>query len=154
MPTIDMKKLSKELGKLQERIKKDIDLGVSRSTQRGRSLLVRKTPVDQGQAKAGWRATNNLITNSAPHIGILERGARPHKVSREGIESLTRWVMRVLTIRAKKKQSRQKQARGVAFAIAKKIEKEGQKGTFFIEKTIPKISKILKQEVEEQLKKK
>lgn len=60
--------------------------------------LARATPVYTGMLKAGWHVRQIPGTepgwsteNSVPYMGIIEKGARPHGVSREGIEALTRW---------------------------------------------------------------
>lgn len=182
MPTLDMRDLAKMFRKLPEQVRKDVDMGVRLAAQRGRTHLVKKTPVDTGQARVSWKVTDTTIHNDAPHIGILERGARPHKVSPEGIEALTRWALRTLSVKpkargkredtkkkktvkkgkktpGKKKAPRKResltetQARSVAWAIAKKLEREGQPGKFFVEKSLPQIKKFLQLEIESQLRK-
>ncbi len=184
MPTLDMAQLGKMFKKIPAKVRRDVDKGIQLAAHRGRTHLIKKTPTDQGQARNSWVATKKTIRNDAPHIGILERGARPHKVSREGIESLTQWALRTLTVRRKKagkkspkkgkkagkkspkkgkkagkktprvrKGLKEPQARAVAFAIAKKIEQEGQQGKFFVQKSLPRIKGFLKKEIEEQLRK-
>ena len=178
MPTLNMKQLAKMFKKLPEQVRKDVDTGIKLAAQRGRNHLSKKTPVDQGQARVGWRTTATTIYNNAPHIGILEKGARPHKVSREGIEALTRWAMRVLSVKGKprkkgdkagkktpkklkkkagkktprkRKGLQESEARAVAFAIAKKLEKEGQPGKFFVHKSMRQIRRFLEIEITAQL---
>ena len=68
--------------------------GVKIAKQRGVALLKRRTPVDTGMMKNAWAATKFGIENSAPYAGIIERGARPHKVNREGVEAIRDWVLR------------------------------------------------------------
>lgn len=95
--------------------------GALRGAQRGRAIVVKETPVDQGEVKAGWkvrpgdpnvlRGKRTLrakifgiklasLDNSAPHAGIVELGARPHGVSEEGMVALTDWVLRHIAIGA------------------------------------------------------
>jgi len=142
---VDIRDLHKYLARDIKKATKAIEEGQAAAAQRGRTVLVRKTPVDTGQMKGAWKAGKDYIHNDAPHAGIVEKGARPHKVSRAGIESLTEWARRQLGLP-------DDQAKSVAWAVAKKLEKEGQKGTFFVEELTPKIAKMLQQEVERRLK--
>lgn len=124
---------------------------------KSRVALVRKTPVDRGQMKNGWRVAGDArysprkgrapirIVNDAPYAGVVERGARPHRVNRAGRESLEDWARRQLGVS-------RKEARAVAFAIAKKLEKEGQKGLFIVQDALPGLRATLKQEFETLLK--
>lgn len=63
-----------------------------------RGRLTKKTPVYTGMLKAGWRVKPLVgsdhgwgVENPVPYMGVIEKGARPHGVSKEGIEALTRW---------------------------------------------------------------
>lgn len=65
---------------------------------RCQAALAKKTPVYTGMAKAGWTVRRLpgpepgwATENGVPYLGVVEGGARPHAVSREGIEALTRW---------------------------------------------------------------
>lgn len=111
-----------------------------------RTLLSRRTPVDTGQLKSSWHVTKDGVRNDAPHAGIIEKGARPHKVSYAGIQSLTEWAERQLGLPPEK-------AKAVAWGIAKRIEREGQQGTYFVEKSMDDIAIALKRAVVRQLKK-
>jgi hypothetical protein len=96
--------------------------GALRGAQRGRAIVVRETPVDQGQLKNAWkvepgnkamllgkgliaravRFVNGMtlaeLRNTAPHAGIVELGARPHPVSPEGIQAIADWALRNLDL--------------------------------------------------------
>lgn len=114
------------------------------------------------------------ILNDAPHAGIVELGARPHHVSAEGIEALTAWVKRhigtptqgphwqrpnygpKLPSQPGPKMPRRagaslpsvdKEARAMAWAIAKKIEKYGQVGYYVVERAMPQLARFAVQEV-------
>ncbi len=193
--------LPRVLAAHEKTLPKAIQAGIRLAAERGRTHLMRQSPVDLGQYKNSWRVKETgagpTIINDSPHAGIIELGARPHKVSREGIEALTAWVLRKLTTssgklkgkakygptykkpskygpskpsvfgpskgqskasQAKAKAARiknladaQKAARGIAFAIAKKLEKEGQKGHFIVDKSMPQLSKFLAAEVARQV---
>lgn len=96
--------------------------GALRGAQRGRAIVVRETPVDQGQLKNAWKVepgdkalllgkgmiaravrfvmgmTLAELRNTAPHAGIVELGARPHPVSPEGILAIADWAYRNLDL--------------------------------------------------------
>lgn len=70
------------------------------------------------------RTEDGAVTyNDAPHSGIVEEGARPHYVSREGVEALKRWCVRKLGLS-------EKEADSAAWAIANKIAAVGTTGRF------------------------
>ena len=129
-----------------------------RAANRSRVALVRKTPVDRGQMKNAWRVAGDArysprkgrapirIVNDAPYAGVVERGARPHKVSRAGRESLEDWARRKLGVS-------RKEAKAISFAIAKKLEKEGQKGLFIVQEALPEMRRTLQKEFESLLRK-
>jgi hypothetical protein len=92
---------------LNERVvRRAIAVGALAGAHRGRALIVRRTPTDQGQLRASWKvkpgaeefdAAGKLLAeliNDAPHIATVELGARPHKVSREGWLAIYEWVRR------------------------------------------------------------
>ncbi len=133
------------------------------AANRARTMLVRASPVYTGIFRNAWRVRLNpgknqgaTVENDAPHAGIIEKGARPHPVSREGIEALTLWAKRKLlhgASRAAAKRVSKKnrgsvtadidaEAKRIAFAIAKKISQVGQKGLFLVEKRMGKFSKF------------
>lgn len=71
----------------------------------GKVIVKRATPKDRGLAQNSWQANMGpknarpptpaaWLSNSAPYIGILEKGARPHKVSLEGQRAIYEWVER------------------------------------------------------------
>jgi len=131
--------------------------GARRGAFRGKAMLVKATPVDQGEMRAAWKVRSFAflremaeIDNDAPHAGVVEMGARPHKVSREGIEALTAWVWRhrkslglvTASGRARGGEAAKAKARSIAWAIAKKIEKRGQRPTYFIRNLLPDIGRV------------
>ena len=80
-------------------VAKTDDMGIT-------DLGVYKNSHHAEQTEYGARAFND-----APHSGIVEAGARPHFLPKEGIEALERWAIRKLGVA-------EKDARGVAWAIA------------------------------------
>ena len=153
-----------------------IKRGMSSGTMFGRALLTKKSPTDQGQLRNSWklvdfpggarsRSTMTQLVNEAPHAGIVERGARPHRVSQEGIEAITQWVWRNRRSfklgkvsgpiqrgtkggrKAVQRASELEQCKGIAFAIVWKIRRKGQAPTWFVRDSMPKISSVTRREV-------
>lgn len=121
--------------------------GLKAGAHRGRRMLVRATPrVYTGQLKASWvlrerGRTGPELTNVAPHAGIVERGARPHAVSAEGMAALERWAHLVLGLN-------DNDAKRAAWAIAQKFRREGQRGTFYVRDSLGKLRDLARAEVE------
>jgi hypothetical protein len=129
------RELRTDLTRAAEQIKAGVRIGL----QRGRTHLARQTPVDTGVHRAAWRVrpgrdghTLGELVNDAPMIGVLERGARPHPVSREGIEAIAAWCRRKFAVDEKTSIS-------IAYAIARKIRQHGQRGLFFVRNSTPQI---------------
>lgn len=95
------------------------------------------------RAKGGGSA----VINEAPHAGIVELGARPHKVSKAGVEAIAGWVRRKLrkkfqprsaeTGHYKTKKFDEDEAMSIAWAIAQKIRKFGQKPRYVMRDSLP-----------------
>jgi hypothetical protein len=156
--------------------------------------MARHSPVDRGRLKNGWVILSRLgivdMVNNAPYAGVIERGARPFKISPEGLEALTGWVKRKLIGKGhrenaewaarrsasferdqygpvspfkqygpkqKRRKSRvqqlvdegiDKEAKRIAWAIAKKFERLGMRGKFFIRSNLPTLVRLASDEVE------
>lgn len=149
--------------------------GVTRAAHRGKVRLVAATKekgVDYlGQFRNSFhvdeRPSGPVLYNDAPHAGILELGARPHPVSKEGIDALTEWAKVKLmesgprrpakksvplTAKAdaaygKRVDDFEAEARSIAFAIARKIRREGQKGRFIFRDELPTLVRYVAEEV-------
>jgi hypothetical protein len=95
----------------------------------------------QGTYKNGFRATDRGVVNDAPHAGIVEEGARPHKVSKEGREAIKRWCMIKLGLD-------EANAESASWAIAKTIEQHGQEGRHVMRKALPMAKKFFREELQ------
>lgn len=128
-----------------------------------------------GELRKGWEvsrtSTGAELLNDAPHAGIVEKGARPHKVNEEGMKALTQWVFRKFFGRSFKigsgrgvrrrgnaeetklnrRRKQLREAKGIAYAIAQKIEREGQAPRFFVKKRMGKFGKMLKLHIEKSI---
>ena len=155
--------------------------GCDRAALRSQAVMAKRTPTDQGQLKGSWRVhlgaldTSGAVVelaaliNDAPHAGIVELGARPHKVSPEGWAAIYAWVVRhrhlfgFVTKSGRTKAHKPKigqvfgkvdvvpELAGITWGIVKRIEKEGQKPTFVVRDSLPVLEAILKAEVDKQI---
>lgn len=166
-----------------------------------KAYLVAKTDslgiTDMGTYKRSFVVSENSVTNISPHGPVVEEGARPHKMSKEGLEQLAQWVRRKLrkttySVRQKRddrgrftqgdevvakhrKYRRGKmvyskvdvrdnrgrftgdvdvvgrkkgdEAMAIAWAIAKNIEKYGQKGRYVMRDALPMAKKFYEEEL-------
>lgn len=151
---------------------------VRRASQRGAGLLKTLTPVDEGVARAAWSAKTYSsgwtgIENSAPHIGILLKGARPHAVNVEGVEAIREWVIRKGLIRInvplrkghhgpqRQRNLTRSEAQGemswavdeIVWAIINKLKKYGYKGDDFVTRSMPELVAYLDTEAAVELEK-
>ena len=159
-------------GELKARARKtpgEITKAMMRSARRAQAMLVRRTPKDLGQAKAGWKVSQAIkgtkgaridVYNDNPYVGILERGARPHPVSKEGVAMIHAWVWRnrmhfpslkTAGGNAKTGKGAKAEALNIAYAIAAKIKREGQKPKYFVKDSIPELQKDFAVELNKQI---
>lgn len=94
-------------GQLGARIRADqvgapkaVGRAIFSALQRGKAYIVGKTPVDRGILRNAWKVIKLSdggaeLVNDQPYAGIMERGARPFKISSAGIFALKGWVMRM-----------------------------------------------------------
>lgn len=108
MPVIslELKDLPVALDQCERNIRRAVARGALAGAHRGRALIVKRTPVDMGPLKAGWRVVPGAddfeglsdvlatLVNHERHIGPVENGARPHPVSPEGWTAIYEWVRR------------------------------------------------------------
>lgn len=173
---IDERALPAELDRLDRRIRAAIKRGAMAAAQRGRAYLVSKTPVDQGQLKAAWRVKAGtpsmdtdgdllaIIVNDAPHIQMVELGAKPHTMSPEGWQAIYEWVRRHYRggsfggsgkMRARPRGVLVGPYKGpdpvindITDAIVFRIAKYGQKPTLFVKNSVAKLEAIMRDEVD------
>lgn len=103
---VDLNKLPAALRSNEQAVRRAIARGIAIGSVQGKAILMRATPVDQGQLKASWKigaraldvptGSNVLgkLYNDAPHAGVVELGARPHPVSPAGWIAIYEWVRR------------------------------------------------------------
>lgn len=125
-----------------------------------------------GIYRNSFEVDGNSVINTAPHSGIIELGARPHKVSEEGFRAIKQWVrVKLLGLPAEswsglrsEAEAREAgdaglaglnalfkvkdEAEGITWAIVKKIEREGQEPKYVMRNAIPKATQYFKEEFE------
>lgn len=148
--------------------------GLRDGAERGRTLMKRLTPVDLHTMINAWEVHTQpygaSLDNTAPHAGIIEGGARPHGVSKEGQASIREWVIRNLEIatvkrgksagKARKLNSREKAALktdpaadyakavdSVVFAICETIRRKGTTGKFMVRSNLEKLARFANQAI-------
>ncbi len=138
---VELKRHAKILPEVLER-------GLVRAARRGAAHMPGQTPTDMGQARNSWHVVEGPggigLENNAPHAAIIELGARPHRVNAEGKQAIAEWAMRKLGLD-------EKAAKSFSFALAKKIEKEGQAPTYFVRAELEKLASFIGPEVEAEL---
>lgn len=103
---------------------------------------------DTGGYRAGFRRDGSTVINDAPHAGIIELGARPHPVSKEGVLAIAAWVRRklhpkdesgsvIMGKNGKPKKFGEDAALRIAYAIAENIKKFGQKPHYVMMNALP-----------------
>lgn len=167
-----------------KRTKMAIVDGATAGAHRARAIIVSETPVDQGELKASWKVRNPLLRSTgigrtfelavvqsdATHAGIIEAGARPHPVSREGLENIYQWVRRNFRIQGKGRKKRARfggkgqrvrpgrfgsnpELTAITNAIAWKLRRRGQKGRFIVKRNMRKFTRITAGEIDSRMKK-
>lgn len=157
-----------------ERVRKEIERNFRGSTKavrrgalaaahRGKTMIGHHTPGDLGQLALSWRVQRHgrgreiaALLNDAPHAGVVEGGARPHKVSPEGWWAIYEWVERHFPEAADEDGGTDQYGNDpgfsrVTWAIVKKIGREGQKATYFVRNKIPAFVRITQIEVGREL---
>lgn len=190
--SLDPKALAARLRADEKGAPKAVLRALRAGAQRGRALMVSRSPVDRGILRNAWKVIKVSdeqvnLENDQPYAGVLERGARPFKISRAGLEALAGWVKRKIlrgnynTVKhgpdtrsmdyktARKAQLAHKragkaykhlalwqldaEAMRIARAIAKKWEKLGKRGTYFIRDSLPKLAELIDKEMTRSLEK-
>lgn len=180
---VGLDKLPEALDLNERTVRRAIAVGALAGAHRGRAIMVRATPTDQGQMRASWKVTpgaaeftgfsENLaqLINDAPHIAVVELGARPHKVSPEGWAAIYEWVRRhlrsatggVYTLGgAGSMRKRKNRAIGpfkgddpvvssITNAIVWKIRKHGQKATLFVRNNVDALRDVMGYELNREI---
>ena len=155
------------LAAIARRVPVHVERGLRVAAERGMTHLRERSPVGvAGAYRAAWTVQRELhgwaIENDAPYAGIIERGARPHKVSEEGWNSIYLWVLRVLKgglvdkqkerkDRGLKRKTQAELAAEITWAIVKKIEKHGQRPRWLVRDSMPRLTQWMALEIDRQI---
>lgn len=176
---VGVDELPRVLERGEQRFEKALLRGSRRGAERARAIMVKRTPTDQGQLRASWKVVIRdgaaELINDAPHAGIVEMGARPHKVSAEGWAAIYEWVRRhpqLYSGNGRDEQGRftgrrrgnsptvaqlatqgpfrglDPEISGITWAIVRKLNREGQKPTFFVLRSLDECRGVLVIEIE------
>lgn len=171
------KELPKELRARMKLTPKVLLQGLRLGAERSRTYIVRRTPRDTGRLRNSWAVRTVRrgpllkrrieLYNDAPYAGIVEKGARPHGVSKEGQEAIRMWVRRHFRITSWSQPGRsggrtatgtkmRKQSDAfldsMVFLIVRKLREKGQEPTYFVRDAMPKIERMTKLEVDRYIK--
>lgn len=126
-----------------------------RAALKGMSVVVRATPSDRGIARGAWDVEQTsdgaLLYNDAPHAGVLEFGARPHKPP---LLPILRWVVRKFGLNLRKRGKRSfesiKEVPWTTYLVAKSIQeniaKNGAQPNYMVGNNLPTLNKYLADE--------
>jgi len=91
------------------------------------------------------------LDNAMPYAGVIEHGMRPGKWVNQ--EALTMWVLRKLRkkLKAKGAEARRKEARGLAFVIARAIHRRGLRPRLVATNSNKALTRIARAEVRREL---
>lgn len=135
---------------------KGVTIGLSRAAERGKAHLMTMTKklgkVHMGQYRASWRVVRDgdgyTIINDAPHAGVIELGARPHKVSPEGVEAIREWVRRKVLGYSIADADSNAETDQITMGIVRKLAKYGQRGTFIVRDSMPELQRFVTVEID------
>lgn len=153
--SVTLKELPGALDKGDAAIRAAVAFGARAGAERGRAYIVSKTPTDLGQLRASWKVRKGAgdvfaeLVNDAPHIAIVELGARPHMVSAEGWAAIYEWVRRhhrggklggagsmrprrTLAAPVGPFKGDDPEISAITWGIVRKIQKYGQPATLFV----------------------
>lgn len=119
--------------------------GIASAILLNAEIVARSAPKDTGDLKKSVHGVivspGGYVVVDAPHAAMVENGSRPHFVP---VKALIPWCIR---------HSSQVEGVRFAYALQRKIAREGTKPTWFVRKTLPMQRRILKAEVEHELQK-
>lgn len=129
--------------------------GMRLGAERAKGILIRRTPTDTGRMRNSWKVRSTgarrgglreyELINDAPYAGVIEHGARPHSVNREGVAAITAWARR------KFPSANEQQLRGIVWGIVNNLKRKGQRPTFFVRDSRKDIASAVKSEVDRRI---
>lgn len=141
---INPRELAVVLRKEDARLRKAVSQAANAAARKLKTYMVRETDrkgiTDRGIYKSSFVVNKNVVSNEAPHAGIVEMGTRPHFVGKEGREALALWCMRKLGLTYADAQS-------ASWAIAHKIAEVGTEGRYVFRDALPKAVEFFQQEL-------
>lgn len=155
MIEVSAKDIGKVLATDDKTRRRAMHVGLRRAAHIGRGILVQQATnrgkIDRGQYRAAFRIVREhgaraldrrqgatyTILNDAPYAGVIELGARPHKVSEAGREAIREWVRRKVLGFSASEADENAIVDEITMGIVKKLEIKGQQGTFIVRDSLP-----------------
>ena len=129
--------------------------GMFLAAKRGEAQQKSLSPVYDGQYKSAWRAQKTAngacLENDAPYAGVIESGARPHAVNREGVDAIREWVRKQLLGISASLADENAEVESITWAIVKRIAEKGQEGKHIVRDSLPKLREWARSEIERRL---
>lgn len=136
---LDMRQFARDLERRVKEIPREVKRGVIAGAKEGRMVLKSENPKDTGKMREDWSVSSKegkrirvKLFNDTPYAGIVEVGARPHAMNAAGIESVKNWAIRKLG-------ATPQEAERIAYSVSRKIQRQGQKPTYFVRENLEKI---------------
>lgn len=140
-------KIGDKIRALEQQRRGQVRAALARAARDGAAVLKAAAPTSSGSLKKSIKAKGPMVEIDAPHVLYVEHGARPHMPP---IAPLIEWVKRNRGKLGLKGSSPGRDKKGkftaspavvaAAWALAKKIERDGIKPTFFIRRSLPVMS--------------
>lgn len=177
--SVSIDQLPEALAQGDDRIRQAVVYGCTAGAHRGRAIVVRNTPTDMGNLKGSWKVKERTVrfsgsdetiaelVNDAPHISVVELGARPHPVNPAGWAAIYEWVRRHYRGTGAQRRlggSGRMKPRGAGIvgpfkgsdpdvsaitnAIVWKIRKYGQRATLFVRNSMPELQAVMAYELD------
>jgi len=170
--------LEAALDRTERKVRRAVARGALAGAHRGRSVVVKATPVDLGPLKAAWKVNPGTadfegaldgvlatLVNGSPHMAAVEFGSRPHPMSPEGWTAIYEWVRRhhrggslggkgrmrprlEATVTMRPYHGEDPVISEVTNAIVHRIATKGTPARLFVKNALPEIRRVMIEELE------
>jgi hypothetical protein len=119
-----------------------------------RASARRSAPINTGEYARSWQArrlgNGAVLFNDAPYASIIELGRRPGSKA-PPTSVIMKWLEQKLRGSVKNRKSREAQARGLAFVIARAIGKRGLPAHRVMARTRLRLNRIVRDAVDQAM---
>lgn len=143
---LSVEQVPEVLRKQPARLTKAFKEGMQLGAERARTELVENSPVGDGMFKAGWKTKRKSdgaeVENRTLYAGVIESGARPHGVSKEGVENIKRWVAKKFGVEINSPMCAR-----ITHGIVEKLRTKGQEGKWLVRDRLTRFAKEAAEEI-------